>query len=257
VEEIEVPPPEPEVVEEIDESLGWAIPPTDIRQLPLTVNNLDFTDLTLRDDVDVLAPVADVTDSAGPPAPPPLPGMAPPPPPPPGGGPPPPPPPPGGVPPPPPPPGGAPPPPPPLGGSPSMKRVQLKHLHWKKQMLNSGRVEKFGSIWKELENVEVPKEKFESLFAVKTVEVKPEVRARLSTSLHTLLILQSPDMKKKKKELTVLDQRRANNVLIEIKRLPAPRHLKAALLNMDDTHFNKEMVEVRNCSVYVCMSMRV
>jgi len=55
-----------------------------------------------------------------------------------------------------------------------MRRVQLKHLHWKKQMLNSSRVEKFGSIWKELETVEVPKEKFESLFAVKTIEIKPE-----------------------------------------------------------------------------------
>jgi len=170
-----MPPPEPEV-EEIDESLGWAIPPTDIRQLPLTVNNLDFTDLTSRDDHDVLAPVMDVPDSSGaPPPPPPFPGMVPPPPPPPGGGPPPPPPPPGGAPPPPPPPGGAPPPPPPPGGSPSMKRVQLKHLHWKKKMLHSGRVEKFGSIWKDLENIEVPKEKLESLFAVKTVEVKPEV----------------------------------------------------------------------------------
>jgi len=51
-------------------------------------------------------------------------------------------------------------------------------------------------------------------------------------------------MKKKKKELTVLDQRRASNILIEIKSLPAPRHLKAALLNMDDTHFNKEVVDV-------------
>ena len=64
-------------------------------------------------------------------------------------------------------------------------------------------------------------------------------------------------MKKKKKELTVLDQRRANNVLIEIKRLPAPRHLKAALLNMDDTHFNKEMVEVRNCGVSECVCVYV
>ena len=43
-------------------------------------------------------------------------------------------------------------------------------------MLNPGRVEKFGCIWKELEAVEVPKEKFETLFAVKTVELKqPDV----------------------------------------------------------------------------------
>ena len=55
-------------------------------------------------------------------------------------------------------------------------------------------------------------------------------------------------MKKKKKELAILDQRRANNILIEIKSLPAPRHLKSALLNMDDTHFNKEIVDV-SCSM--------
>ena len=42
-------------------------------------------------------------------------------------------------------------------------------------MLNPSRVERFGSIWKELESVEVPKEKLETLFSVKTVEVKAEV----------------------------------------------------------------------------------
>ena len=46
-------------------------------------------------------------------------------------------------------------------------------------MLNSSRVERFGCIWKELETVEVPKEKFENLFAVKTVEVKIEVSKKL------------------------------------------------------------------------------
>ena len=51
-------------------------------------------------------------------------------------------------------------------------------------------------------------------------------------------------MKKKKRVLDVLDQRRSNNIMIEIKSLPAPRHLKSALLNMDDTHFNKEIVDV-------------
>ena len=42
-------------------------------------------------------------------------------------------------------------------------------------MLNPSRIERFGSIWKELEPVEVPKEKLETLFSVKTVEVKAEV----------------------------------------------------------------------------------
>ena len=43
---------------------------------------------------------------------------------------------------------------------------------------------------------------------------------------------------------TVLDQRRANNILIEIKRFPAARHIKAAILSMDYSYFNKEIVEV-------------
>lgn len=50
--------------------------------------------------------------------------------------------------------------------------------------------------------------------------------------------------KPKLKVITVLDQRRANNILIEISRLPAPRHIKTAILNMDYTHFTKEVVEV-------------
>ena len=61
----------------------------------------------------------------------------------------------------------------------------------------------------------------------------------------------SPD--KKEKFLTVLDQRRTNNILIEIKRFPAARHIKAAILNMDYSYFNKEIVEVcgRGCE-YGC-----
>ena len=47
------------------------------------------------------------------------------------------------------------------------------------------------------------------------------------------------------KFVTVLDQRRANNILIEIKRFPAARHIKAAILSMDYSYFNKEIVEVR------------
>ncbi len=51
-------------------------------------------------------------------------------------------------------------------------------------------------------------------------------------------------IEKKEKELNVLDQRRSNNILIEINRLPAPRHIKTAILNMDYSYFNKEIVEV-------------
>ncbi len=44
--------------------------------------------------------------------------------------------------------------------------------------------------------------------------------------------------------MTVLDQRRANNVQIAIKKLPAARHIRTAIMNMDQAFFNKEMVEV-------------
>lgn len=44
--------------------------------------------------------------------------------------------------------------------------------------------------------------------------------------------------------MTVLKQQRANNIQIEIKRLPAARHIRTAILNMDQSFFNKEMIEV-------------
>ena len=56
-------------------------------------------------------------------------------------------------------------------------------------MLNYSRVERFGSIWKELETVEVPKEKFESLFAMKTVEAKIEVKINISQNLNIFFVL--------------------------------------------------------------------
>ena len=52
------------------------------------------------------------------------------------------------------------------------------------------------------------------------------------------------------KFLTVLNQRRANNILIEIKRFPAARHIKTAILGMDYSYFNKEIVEVSLASHY-------
>lgn len=47
----------------------------------------------------------------------------------------------------------------------------------------------------------------------------------------------------KSKIITVLDQRRSNNILIEIKRFPAVRHIKTAILSMDHSYFTREMVE--------------
>ena len=47
----------------------------------------------------------------------------------------------------------------------------------------------------------------------------------------------------KSKTVVVLDQRRANNILIEIKRFPAARHIKTAVLSMDHAYFTREMVQ--------------
>ena len=56
--------------------------------------------------------------------------------------------------------------------------------------------------------------------------------------------MQEPTETKREKTLVVLDSRRANNIQIEIKRLPAARHIRTAILNMDSSFFNKEMIEV-------------
>lgn len=110
-----------EEIEEYLPELEWAYAPTDIKLRQLIVNDMDFTELTSDDEIDVIEALSTpslvtTTANGAPPPPPPPPGAPPPPPPLPGGAPPPPPPP------PPPPgappiPGGAPPPPPPPGGS--------------------------------------------------------------------------------------------------------------------------------------------
>ena len=42
----------------------------------------------------------------------------------------------------------------------------------------------------------------------------------------------------------MLGTTRAQNIQIEVKRLPAARHIRNAILNMDKMFFNKEMIEV-------------
>ena len=102
-------------VEERRPDLEWAYAPTEIPLRPLKVNNHDFTDLTSKDDEDLLQapPIQSFGGVPGAPPPPPgLPGAPPPPPPPPPGPP--------GAPPPPPAFPGAPPPPPPVPGGPPL-----------------------------------------------------------------------------------------------------------------------------------------
>ena len=63
----------------------------------------------------------------------------------------------------------------------------------------------------------------------------------MNTLTHTLT--HSQVLTEKSKTVVVLDQRRANNILIEIKRFPAARHIKTAVLSMDHAYFTREMVE--------------
>lgn len=112
--------PSPQIKKTTPRDQSWSSYEEAARRRGLKIKDLDFTDLSDEDDVDVLtaAPIFDITDGVPPPpppgmGPPPPPGMGPPPPP--GMGPPPPP----VMGPPPPPPGGfGPPPPPPMGGVP-------------------------------------------------------------------------------------------------------------------------------------------
>ena len=162
-------------MEEYNPDLEWAYAPADIKLRDLIVNGMDFTDLTLEDEVEDSTDTGPPVMGGVPPLPPgapPLPPGAPPPPP---GAPPPPPgapPPPPGAGAPPPPPGapplppGAPPPPP---GAPSppetaATRRDVKKLRWRQQNIHLPSVNKYGCFWKGMEKVDVPQEKFLELF---------------------------------------------------------------------------------------------
>ena len=157
-------------MEEYNPELDWAYAPTDIKLRELKINGLDFSDLTFQDEEDLFGR-ANSTDGGVPPPPPGPPG-APPPPPPPPGAPPPPPGPPGAPPPPPGPPGAPPPPPGPPGAPPppgdqKSGKGKVKQLRWRQQQINQVAAKKFGSFWTDLEAVDVPQDKFITLFTQK------------------------------------------------------------------------------------------
>ena len=169
-----------EEVEEYNPELDWAYAPTDIKLRELKINGLDFTDLTLKDEEDLFGR-ADAVDGGVPPPPPGPPGAPPPPPaipgapPPPPGAPPPPPGPPGAPPPPPGPPGA----PPPPGGDPKGGKSKVKQLRWRRQQIHAVSAKKFGSFWTDLEEVDVPEEKFIALFTQKTEDKIKQVHVLL------------------------------------------------------------------------------
>ncbi len=171
-----------EETEEYNPELDWAYAPTDVKLRELKVNGLDFTDLTQQDEGDLFGRTETV--DGGIPPPPGLPGAPPPPPPIPGAPPPPP-----GAPPPPPGPPGAPPPPPGPPGAPPLTnglsstttidgktgKSSVKQLRWRRTQIHQVSAKKFGSFWSDLEDVDVPQEKFIALFTQNTEDKQKQV----------------------------------------------------------------------------------
>lgn len=204
-----------------------------LRTRSLVIFEYDFTDLNEDDDHDTLGPpprMPMICTDGRPPPPPPPPGFGPPPPPgfgpppPPGFGPPPPPPPPGG---PPPPPFGVPPPPPPPGGKVQNNRKYVR-LFWQEVRGNTTPLEK--TIWNHIIPEEIDTKKLEHLF---------ENRAKQS-----LKRAESMD-KLAKKEISVLDLKRAQAINIVLTKLPPIRTIKQAILDMDGAVIDREGIEVR------------
>ncbi|GLG92499.1 Protein cappuccino [Gryllus bimaculatus] len=209
---------------------------------PLSLCDLDFTDLKSEDEVDVLSPTH--VSNGVPPPPPPVP-MAP------------------GMPrmgngaPPPPPPvnrfGNSNAPPPPLFGvnlrnnrigtgnttssesnktppSPTKKTKKTVKLFWKEvrdDPIILAKLQKSGMIWDELSPVNVDTQKLEHLF---------ESRAKD-------LITKKQQEMNKNKEIIVLDHKRSNAINIGMTKLPPPRSIKTAILKMDATIMNREGIE--------------
>ncbi|XP_057291170.1 FH1/FH2 domain-containing protein 1-like [Hydractinia symbiolongicarpus] len=198
-----------------------------LRSRPLIINEYDFRDLNEEDDYDTLGPppkaAVVMPAGGGPPPPPPAPGFGPPPPPP-GLGPPPPPPP--GLPGPPPPPG-----PPPMGGGGTLKSNQNRkyvRLFWQevKPMTLSQGIDK--TIWGSLQPIDVDKKQLEHLF-----ENRAKVSMKRAESVDKLV----------KKEITVLDLKRAQAINIVLTKLPPVRVIKQAILDMDGAVVDREGVE--------------
>ncbi|XP_071446761.1 uncharacterized protein Fhos isoform X2 [Hetaerina americana] len=225
---------------------------------PLTLCDLDFTDLREEDDADILSPALPVPGCPPPPPPPscvsaPVPPPAPrvPPAPPPGAF-------------------GRPPPPPPLGfqrsafstsasplsapaaSSPSSpafaaaaakKSKKTVKLFWKEvredpvvlSKLSGGSPSARGSssgsggamIWDELQPVTIDTQKLEHLFESRAKDLIGKKQQELNKS----------------KEIIVLDPKRSNAINIGMTKLPPPRSIKTAILKMDSTIVNREGIE--------------
>nr|XP_039262232.1 FH1/FH2 domain-containing protein 3-like isoform X1 [Styela clava] len=180
----------------------------------LLVSDFDFTDLTEKDDIDILAKPK-LPMSTYPP------GFVPPPPPPPGMGPPPPPPPPMA--PPPPPPACSPTPPP---NSPQSMKRRTVRLFWKEVKSKTESLgQKVPSVWQDIEDVKINEDKILHLFELRTKDIVKK---------------QQID---KKNRIIILDPKRSNAINIGLTVLPPPRTIKSAILHMDEYALNKEQIE--------------
>ncbi|XP_059478171.1 uncharacterized protein LOC132198257 isoform X2 [Neocloeon triangulifer] len=231
--EVKAAPPEPKK-SEVD--LQWEKITENVDR-PLALCDLDFTDLNSEDEVDILAP--SVHSNGIPPPPPPLivppPAMVPA----------------SGM----PPPGMFPPPPPGSAGalmlSPSpggvsadipdanlseklaKKSKKTVKLFWKEvrdDPLIVAKLQKSGIslIWDELSPVFVDTQKLEHLFESRAKDITPKEKQQ--------------DMNKSK-EIIVLDSKRSNAINIGMTKLPPPRAIKSAILNMDTNVMNREGIE--------------
>nr|CAD7264247.1 unnamed protein product [Timema shepardi] len=211
---------------------------------PLSLCDLDFTDLRSEDEVDILSPIH--VSNGGPPPPPPVPLIK------------------GGAPPPPPPNyrlgGMAPPPMPPTVNGTSMFGLSSRHqrnggmesdsfnktqnnnnntlkktkktvkLFWKEvrdDPIILAKLQKTGMIWDELNPITVDTQKLEHLFESRAKDLITKKQQELN----------------KNKEIIVLDHKRSNAINIGMTKLPPPRSIKTAILKMDATIMNREGIE--------------
>ncbi|KAL2083958.1 hypothetical protein ACEWY4_019476 [Coilia grayii] len=203
----------------------------------LVIKEMNFTDLTEEDDVDILDSVSVIgsSDLTPPPLPPPLCLSALPPPPPLMG-----------CPPPPPMPGMRMPPPPPFmayppPGSPMLNRGESPLFQKKRKTIRlfwseirpsdwqyPGQKHSRESLWSKLEPVKLDTSKLEHLFETKSKE---------------LPITKKTAADGKRQEIIVLDSKRSNAINIGLTVLPPPRTIKTAILNFDEYALNKEGIE--------------
>ena len=191
-----------------------------LRSRPLVIFEYDFRDLNADDDYDTLVPPQKtvISTGGGPPPPPPPPGFGAPPPP-------------GG---PPAPPGAMPPPPPgppmPSLGKSSKDRKYVR-LFWQEVKPNAvpQGIEK--TIWGSIKKVDVDTKKLEHLF-----ENRVKASIKRSDSIDKVA----------KKEITVLELKRAQAINIVLTKLPTVRVIKQAILDMDGAVIDKEGIEVMN-----------